>query len=129
MIRVLLVDDHTVVREALARVLDEFPGLAVVGQSADGESAAGATRHLHPDVVLMDVSLPGIDGFAATKLVKAAAPDTRVIILTMHDPAAIAPAVRASGADGFVRKDADMEELVQVIQQGHPATNSAEWIG
>ena len=115
MTRVLLADDHTMLREGLRRSL-EAEGLDVVGEACDGEEAVRFCEDLHPDVVLMDVSMPVLDGVEATKLVKERVPSTAVVILTMHaDHDVIVRAVRA-GAAGYLVKDCTTEEVVNTVR-------------
>jgi DNA-binding NarL/FixJ family response regulator len=114
-VRVLLVDDHTMLREGLRRSL-EAEGLNVIGEASDGEEAVRLCEELQPDVVLMDVSMPILDGVEATKLVKERVPSTAVVILTMHaDHDVIVRAVRA-GAAGYLVKDCTTEEVVNTVR-------------
>ena len=113
--RVLLADDHTMLREGLRRSL-EAEGLDVIGEACDGEEAVRFCEDLQPDVVLMDVSMPILDGVEATKLVKERVPSTAVVILTMHaDQDVIVRAVRA-GAAGYLVKDCTTEEVVNTVR-------------
>ena len=110
----LLVDDHRMLRESLRRSL-EASGLTVVAEAADGEEAVRLAAALEPTVVLMDVSMPGMDGVEAARLIRAGAPRTRVVMLTMHaDDEVLARALRA-GADGYLVKDCSIEELVATV--------------
>ena len=115
-IRLLLADDHTMLRESLRRTM-ESEGLEVVGEAGDGEEAARLAEQLQPDVVLMDVSMPVLDGVAATRQIQERAPDVSVVMLTMHaDQDVIARAIRA-GAVGYLVKDCTTEELVRTVRQ------------
>jgi two-component system, NarL family, response regulator DegU len=115
-IRLLLADDHTMLRESLRRTM-EAEGLEVVGEAGDGEEAARLAEELHPDVVLMDVSMPVLDGVEATRLISQRAPDVSVVMLTMHaDQDVVARAIRA-GAVGYLVKDCTTEQLVDTIRQ------------
>ena len=110
----LLVDDHRMLRETLRRSL-EAAGLEVVAEAADGEEAVQLAAELRPTVVLMDVSMPGMDGVEATRLIRGETPESRVVMLTMHaDDEVIARALRA-GADGYLVKDCSMEEVVATV--------------
>jgi two-component system, NarL family, response regulator DegU len=115
-IRLLLADDHTMLRESLRRAM-EAEGLDVVGEAGDGEEAARLAEQLKPDVVLMDVSMPVLDGVAATRQIQERVPDVNVVMLTMHaDQDVVARAIRA-GAVGYLVKDCTTEELVRTIRQ------------
>ena len=116
MTRVLLADDHTMLRQSLRRALSEH-GLDVVGEAGDGEEAAQLAIELAPDVVLMDVSMPVLDGVEATRIIRDRAPAVQVVILTMHaDKGVLDRAIRA-GAVGYLVKDCTMEEVVRTVQQ------------
>src|SRR5215218_2762629 len=115
-IKVLLVDDNAVVREGLARMLGHTEGIDVVGSAADGEEAIAAARALSPDVVLMDLAMPNLDGIAATRRIRAEQPAARVVVLTsFSDNARILDAIDA-GAGGYLLKDAEGAEVVRAIQ-------------
>src|SRR2546426_8525051 len=115
--RVLLVDDHELVRQGVAAMLLKADGIEVVGEARTGREAIEATRRDLPDVVLMDVRMPDMDGLEATKKIKEERPRTAVIMVTMHDnPAYLRDAVRA-GAAGYLLKDVSKEELVDAIRQ------------
>lgn len=115
MIRLLIVDDHPVVREGLRGMLDGDPGLSVVGAAASGDEAVVRARELAPDVVLMDLRMPGGDGVSATGRILAASPDTRVIVLTTYETDQdIVRAVEA-GAAGYLLKDTSAEDLLSAV--------------
>lgn len=114
-VRVLLVDDHQMLREGLARVMVDA-GLDVVGQASDGAEGASMAARLKPDVVLMDVTMPVLDGIEATRRIKADTPEVPVLILTMHgEPGVFRKAIEA-GAAGYLVKDASSEEVVEAIR-------------
>lgn len=116
MIRVLIVDDHSVVREGLQMFLGRDPELVVVGEAADGQEALERSRELRPDVVLMDLLMPGMDGITATAAIRQELPDTEVIALTsVLESASVAGAVRA-GAIGYLLKDTQAAELRRAIK-------------
>jgi len=114
--RVLLADDHTMLRQSLRRALTEH-GLDVVGEAGDGDEAARLAIELLPDVVLMDVSMPVLDGVEATRIIRDSAAQVQVVILTMHaDKGVLDRAIRA-GAVGYLVKDCTMEEVVRTVRQ------------
>jgi DNA-binding NarL/FixJ family response regulator len=116
MIRVLLVDDQPLVRAGIAMILATEPDVEVVGETGDGADALASVRALCPDVVLMDVRMPGLDGVAATRHIIAADATTKIIILTTyHVDDAVHAALRA-GASGFLLKDAAPRELVDAVR-------------
>jgi DNA-binding NarL/FixJ family response regulator len=115
-IRILLADDHKILREGLRSLLAQLPDVAVVGEAADGEAAIALARQLRPDLIIMDVVMPGTDGIAATRQIHAECPATKVIALSMHsDRRYVSEMVRA-GALGYLVKDGSFEELQQAIR-------------
>jgi DNA-binding NarL/FixJ family response regulator len=118
-IRVLLVDDQELVRYGFRLMLDSTPGMIVVGEAGDGAQAIGATERLQPDVVLMDVRMPGIGGIEATKRIVNARPDTRVLVLTTYDIDEYAFGALGAGAAGFLLKDTRPDDLVAAIRAVH----------
>jgi DNA-binding NarL/FixJ family response regulator len=118
-IRILLVDDHAVVREGLRTFLDLQEGLEVVGEAGDGEEAVQLANRLQPDVVLMDLVMPKLDGVAAMRRLRESVPDTRVIVLTSFlDDDRLLPAMRA-GAAGYLLKDVQPQELARAVRAAH----------
>jgi len=118
-IRVLLVDDQELVRYGFRLMLDSTPGMIVVGEAGDGAQAIGAAERLHPDVVLMDVRMPGMSGIEATKRIVSAHPDTRVLVLTTYDVDEYAFGALGAGAAGFLLKDTRPDDLVAAIRAVH----------
>lgn len=115
-VRVLLVDDHAIVREGLRALLEEEGGFAVAGEAADGERAVAAARELSPDVILMDLLMPGVDGLEALRRIRAADPQARVLVLTSaQDDRAVREAIDA-GAVGFLFKDVSRRDLVRAVR-------------
>lgn len=115
-VTVLVVDDQTAIREALATVLDLQPGLRVVATAADGEQAVAAVREHRPDVVLMDLNMPVLDGAGATARILEFAPDTAVVVLTTFaDEASILGALGA-GARGYLTKEAGRAEIARAVR-------------
>jgi len=120
-LRVVIADDHTVVRQGIRGVLEEVPGLEVVGEAGDGNEALSLVEQLSPDVVVLDVNMPGKSGLEVASELREAAHPVRVLMLSMHDdPEYVLQAVR-SGADGYVLKDvapADLRDAVQAVHEG-----------
>jgi NarL family two-component system response regulator LiaR len=115
-VRVLIADDHGVVRQGLRMFLSRDPGLEVVGEAANGEEALRMARRLEPDVVLMDLLMPVMDGIEATKAIRAELPEVEVIALTsVLEDASVTGAVRA-GAIGYLLKNTEADELRQAIK-------------
>ena len=115
MIRVLVVDDHVLFAEALSAMLDAEPAVEVVGLATNGADAVEQAERLEPDVVLMDISMPGLDGFEATRRILAQRPATRVLIVTGSDASQDVAAAREAGAAGYVTKDQIGAELIDAI--------------
>jgi DNA-binding NarL/FixJ family response regulator len=118
-ISVLIADDQTLFREGVARLLDGRQGIKVVASAENGERAVELARQLRPDVVLMDIAMPKVDGIAATRAIKAVLPGTRIVILTIHDSDQYLLLGLQAGANGYILKDATHEELVRAIQAVH----------
>jgi two-component system, NarL family, response regulator LiaR len=118
-IRVLIVDDHAVVREGLRAFLELQEGIDVAGEAADGNEAIEAARRVRPDVILMDLVMPQLDGVAAMRLLRERVPETRVIVLTSFlDDDKLLPALR-SGAAGYLLKNADPPEVARAVRAAH----------
>jgi two-component system NarL family response regulator len=116
MIRLLLVDDHKIVREALCSVLEREPDITVVGQAGDGETALVLVAQLLPQVVLMDIAMPGISGIEATRRIVAAYAGVNVLALSTYFDRRIVTQMLEAGAGGFVNKTAGRDELLQGIR-------------
>ena len=114
-LRVLIADDHRLFAEALEAILATDDRIEVVGQASDGEQAVELARKLGPDVVLMDVSMPVLDGFEATREIRAAGGGVRVLMLTGSNSRADVDRSREAGASGYVTKDRIASELVATI--------------
>ena len=118
-IRILIADDHGVVRAGLRALLDRAPDMQTVGEATDSEQAVHKASELRPDVVLLDISMPGPGGIEVTKQLKDALPQTRVLILTVHkDERLLQEAIRA-GASGYVTKNALEPELINAVHAVH----------
>jgi DNA-binding NarL/FixJ family response regulator len=115
-ISILLVDDQPMLRLGFRLILDAQPDMTVVGEAADGAAAVALVRDLHPDVVLMDVRMPGMDGIQATRHITESADDTRVLILTTFDLDEYAYAGLRAGASGFLLKDVPPTDLLTAIR-------------
>ena len=121
-IRLMLVDDHEVVRAGLKTFLETQPGLKVVVEANNGEDAISRALDVHPDIVIMDITMPGMDGLAATRKLKAAWSEGKVLALTVHEDKHYFMEMLAAGASGYLTKQAAPDELVQAIKtvaQGH----------
>ena len=115
-VRVLVADDHSVVRQGLRMFLSLDPEIEIAGEAADGEEALHLARELHPDVVLMDLVMPGMGGVAATRMIRAEVPDVEVIALTsVLADEAVTGAIRA-GAIGYLLKNTEADELLRAIK-------------
>ena len=115
-IRVLIADDQRVVRDGLTMLVGLIGGIEVVGTAGDGIEAVAAAAREHPDIVLMDLRMPGMEGAEATRQIRAALPDTQVLVLTTYaDDESVFPALQA-GARGYLTKDASAEEIEQAIR-------------
>lgn len=127
-VRVLIADDHPLILEGLWSLLERQEGIEVVGKASDGPEAVDLALELEPDVILMDIRMPGQDGVEATRRIRHASPHIRVIILTVYeDDASIFSAIKA-GACGYILKDVDTDQLIDSIRRAargesliHPA--------
>jgi len=113
--RILIADDHGVLRAGLHALLSIEPDLEVVGEAADGREVLRLARELNPDVVLLDLVMPGLGGIEVTRQLKKLLPDTRVLILTVHEDASLASEAMQAGAEGYLIKRAVESELVDAI--------------
>jgi DNA-binding NarL/FixJ family response regulator len=118
-IRVLVVDDHPVVRRGLSACLAEQPPLLVVGEAADGEEAVRQTRALKPDIVLVDINMPRMDGLQVTEVLRRETPKVRVVILSVHNRPEYVQRVTRAGARAYLLKDTPPAELVRVLEMVH----------
>ena len=118
-IRVMLVDDHTMVRRGLATFLKVFDDLELAGEAASGQAAIELSEKLHPDVVLMDMVMPDMDGAAATRIIRKRSPSIQVIALTSFKEGILVQSALQAGAIGYLLKDVSADELVQAIRAAH----------
>jgi len=123
-IRVLIADDHAIVRKGIRALLETEADIEVVGEAADGKEAVEKAERLHPDVVLMDLVMPKMDGIEAIRRITASQPEIRILVLTSFaEDEKVFPAIKA-GALGYLLKDAGPEELVRAICQVHRGESS-----
>lgn len=115
-IRILIVDDHTILRAGIRVLLELYPDLEVVGEAGDGETALARCRELQPDVVLMDIAMPGMSGLIATRQLVESCPHSRVLILTQHENKEYILSALKVGAAGYILKRAADTELVTAIR-------------
>lgn len=114
--RVLVVDDHTLVRQSVSKAVATEPGIEVVGEAADGPSALAAVGRLDPDLVVLDIAMPGSDGLAVAEQLRRDHPDMRVLFLSMHDDDDSLQRAIGLGAAGFVSKSASIEQLLEALR-------------
>jgi len=117
--RILIVDDHQIVRDGLRLIISAVPEYEVIGEASDGVEAIAAANGLKPDIVLMDISMPKMTGVEATREIKAAHPQTKVLMLTIHKSEDQILESFNAGADGYVLKHATREELLLAIKSVH----------
>ncbi len=117
-IRVLVVDDHEVVREGLRRILELDKEIKVVGEAKNGSEAITKAVTLSPDVIIMDLKMPGMDGIAASRKIKQEKPDTNILILTLYGEDFVRQAIEA-GVSGYLLKDSECETIAKAIHQVH----------
>jgi two-component system response regulator NreC len=115
-IRILLADDHTLMRSGIRALLEDEPGLNVIGEAEDGRSAVALACKLGPDVVIMDIAMPLLNGLEATRQIRQQCPHVRVLILSMHDNEEYIRQVLEAGAMGYILKDAAARELISAIR-------------
>ena len=132
MIRVLIADDHAVLRAGLRILLDAEPDMEVVGEAADGAEALARVGELAPDVVLLDITMPRVNGLSVLRQIREVSPDSRVLILTMHDDESYLREALAAGGAGYVLKraaDTELLSAIRAVYQGgtylHPAHTKA----
>ena len=114
-IRVLIVDDHPMVAEGIQSIIESYPDIDVVGTLGTGQEAVDQTANLAPDVILMDLNMPGLGGLSATEIILERLPDTRILILSMHDSPEYISTALNHGARGYVLKDVPTDEIKQAI--------------
>ena len=115
-LRILLADDHAIVRQGLRLLIDSQPEMTVIGEAADGDAVVAQAQALHPDVVLMDISMPGTNGLVATRRLKQRQPGLVVLALTRHDEDTFLQELLRAGASGYVLKQSPPPQLLQAIR-------------
>ncbi len=121
--RILLADDHEIFRRGLRSILESRPELEICGEAVDGLDAVEKTKKLRPDIVLMDVSMPSIDGLHATRLIRSEFPNCRILVLSQHDSPQILSAALKAGASAYVTKSQVAHSLLAALEsviQGEP---------
>lgn len=118
-IRIVLAEDHAVVREGTRHLLEREADLVVVGEAANGEEAIRLVGRLHPDIVIVDIAMPGMNGIEATRVIKDRWPDVSVLVLTAYDDDEYVFAFVDAGAAGYLLKDVPSQELVQAVRAVH----------
>jgi DNA-binding NarL/FixJ family response regulator len=115
-VRVLLADDHAILRQGLKLLLQSQPGISVAGEAADGDAVVRQARALKPDVVVMDISMPGINGLIATRTLKELEPEIRIVVLTRHEDQTHLEELLRAGASGYVSKQSPPEQILAAIR-------------
>ncbi len=115
-LQIFLADDHTVVREGLKALINRQPDMLVIGEAGDGETAWQQARDSQPDVVIMDITMPGLNGVLATTRLKRACPQIQVLALSVHDDTSYLRQLLTAGASGYVLKHAAADDLIQAIR-------------
>ncbi len=114
--RILIVDDHAIVREGLRTLLEAQPDIEVVGEATDGEEAVNKTQEIQPDIVLMDITMPGMNGLEATRQIKQKNPDAKILVLTMHEGDEYFFKFLDAGASGYFIKGGSSTELISALR-------------
>ena len=118
-IRVMIVDDHVIVREGLRSLLEAQPDIKVAGEATDGEEAVSKTREIQPDIVLMDITMPGMSGLEATRQIRRQSPDAKILALTMHEGDEYFFKILEAGASGYFIKGGSSSELISALRAVH----------
>lgn len=115
-IKVIIADDHTVVRKGTRQILEQEPDLEVVGEAANGEEAVHLVDSLNPDIAILDIAMPVMDGIEATKRIKSNYPDTAILILSAYENDEFVFALLQAGADGYLLKDVGGQDIINAIR-------------
>jgi DNA-binding NarL/FixJ family response regulator len=118
-IRIILADDHQIIREGIRSLLDKEPDMEVIGEAKNGREAVDLTVQLVPDVVVMDIGMPDLNGMEATRQIVEQVSDVKVLALSMHSDRQFAAGILAAGASGYLLKDAAFDELAEAIRSVH----------
>jgi DNA-binding NarL/FixJ family response regulator len=118
-IKVMIVDDHTLFRQGMRKVLETYREIRVIGEASDGKEAVAKVAELQPDVVLMDIKMPRMEGFESTRLIRESYPDLVIIALTMYEDADYVVKMVHAGANGYMHKDISVDKLVDAIRHMH----------
>jgi two-component system response regulator NreC len=118
-IRVLIADDHAIVREGLRQLLNGQTDMEVAGEAEDGRQALEKVKSLHPDVILLDIAMPHLSGLEVISLIREAAPETQVVVLSMHSKETYVQQVLSSGALGYVLKASPSTDILEAIRMAH----------
>lgn len=116
MIKVLVVDDHHLVRNSVVRLLSDFPGIEIIAEASSGEDAIKIAKEKRPDVILMDIKMPGLGGFEATRKILKSDPHIKIIALTTCGSEPLPTKLLQLGASGYLTKDVSIEEVINAIQ-------------
>ncbi len=114
-VRIVLADDHAIIRQGLSSLIDKQPGMEVIGQAKDGREAIEIVKNLVPNIVIMDISMPNLNGIEATRSIHSEFPDIKIIALSMHSNKRFISNMLTAGATGYILKDTVFDELVRAI--------------
>ncbi len=114
-IKIMIADDHTIVRQGMRKLLETYPELQVIGESQDGDETVELAKQLLPEIIIMDISMPGLNGLEATRQLKKRLPQIKILILTMHAEKEYIFKILQSGASGYLLKGSAIEELITAI--------------
>lgn len=124
MIKVLVVDDHKLVRESIKAMLTKEPDIEVIGTAADGRAAIDAATSLRPDVIVMDVSMPGLDGIRAAREIRSRKNPVEIVMLSMHHSSTLLQQARKSGAAAYIIKQQAIRELIPAVRAAYAGEHS-----
>jgi DNA-binding NarL/FixJ family response regulator len=116
-VRILIADDHEIFRRGLRSLLESHPSWEVCGEAVDGREAVDRVKELHPDVIVLDVGMPRLNGLEAAELIRKQVPGSRIVILSQHEPQVLKQAALSAGARAYVTKSEVSQELVMAIEQ------------